>query len=128
MPEPPEPPEPPNVRPSFALIPRGPALSEDGMQRLAGSAGQLVGAIVDGAVCTWLAKRDGELELLMWPRDFRAHFEPLELLDADGEVLARGGDVITVVGSYLPHGDPRSLGHERVFAAWKVSLKPPAAP
>jgi hypothetical protein len=117
-----------SARPTYELIPRGPDVPRDALHRLAGNGGELVGAIVDGAVCTWLAKTNGQLVLMMWPRTFRARFEPLELLDDQGHVVAKGGEFVTVVGGYLPQGEPRSLGHERVFAAWTVSGEQPTTP
>lgn len=109
-------------RPTFELIPRGPELAPGPrMGALAQSGGRLVGAIVDGAVCNWLDQCGGQLVLIMWPREFRARFDPLELLDAEGRVLARGGDEVTIAGGYLKSGDPRSLGHTVAFSAWDVS-------
>lgn len=105
----------------FVLTPRGPDVAPNAPTRLAQSGGELVGAIVDGAICTWLAQPNGQLVLMMWPRDFRARFDPLELLDEQGNVVANGGELVTVVGGFLPPGDPRSLGHDRAFAARPVS-------
>jgi hypothetical protein len=115
-------------RPTYELIPRGPDAPRGAPRRLARNGGELVGAIVDGAVCTWLAQTNGQLVLMMWPQRFRAWFEPLELLDAQGYVVARGGEFVSVVGGFLPQGDPRSLGHERVFAASTVSRERPTKP
>ena len=70
-------------------------------------------------MCTWLAQGDGQLVVMMWPSTFRARFDPLELLDDEGHVVARGGEFVTVTGGYLKLGDPRSLGYELVFAAWR---------
>lgn len=102
----------------FRLEPEGPEVPPDAPHRLAGNGGVLVAAIVDGRARTWLAKADGQLTLMMWPRVFRARFDPLELLDEAGQVVAKGGEHVTVVGGFLPSG---ALGHERVFGAWKVS-------
>jgi hypothetical protein len=57
----------------------------------------------------------------MWPGNFQARFDPLEILDHHGDVVARGGQFVTVAGGFLKSGDPRSLGHVRVFSAWQVS-------
>jgi hypothetical protein len=59
----------------------------------------------------------------MWPGNFRARFDPLEVIDDHGEVVARGGEAVTVAGGFLKSGDPRSLGHERAFSAWHVSRR-----
>ncbi|MBV9001917.1 MAG: hypothetical protein JO304_22865 [Solirubrobacterales bacterium] len=88
---------------------------------LAQGGGTLAGAIVDGSVRTWLTGTSGQVTLVMWPGNFRARFDPLEVINGDGEVVARGGELVTVAGGYLKPGDPRSLGHERVFSAWQVS-------
>ncbi len=112
---------PDRARPTFDLIPRGAELSPNSPHRLARNGGELVGALFDDGVCTWLAQRSGQLVLMMWPRDFHARFDPLELLDDQGQLLATGGEFVTVVGGFLPDGDPRSLGHKRVFAASKVT-------
>jgi hypothetical protein len=110
-----------NPRVTRELVPRGPELGPGPrMGTLAQSGGWLVGAIVDGAVCTWLVQDGGQLVLMMWPRTFRARFDPLELLDVEGRVLARGGEEVTVAGGYLKPGDPRVLGHTLAFAAWAV--------
>jgi hypothetical protein len=102
------------------LTPRGPGVAPNAATPLAGNGGELVGAIVDGAICTWLKQADGQLVLMMWPRDFRARLDPLELLDEHGRVVAKGGEFVTVVGGFLKPGDPRSLGHELAFAARPV--------
>ncbi|MGH2873916.1 MAG: hypothetical protein ACRDL5_15825 [Solirubrobacteraceae bacterium] len=111
----------PTPRHTFVLTPHGPDVGPNAPTRLAQSGGELVGAIIDGAVCTWLAQAHGQLVLMMWPRQFRARLDPLELLDEQGNVVATGGEFVTVVGGFLPAGDPRSLGHERAFAARPVS-------
>jgi hypothetical protein len=88
---------------------------------LAQGGGILAGAIVNGCVRTWLTDTNGQLTLVMWPGNFRARFDPLEVIDDHGEVVARGGEFVTVAGGLLKPGDPRSLGHELVFSAWEVS-------
>ena len=88
---------------------------------LAQGGGLLAGALVDGSVRTWLTDTNGQLTLIMWPGNFRARFDPLEIINEHGDVVARGGEFVTVTGGLLKPGDPRSLGHERVFAAWEVS-------
>jgi hypothetical protein len=76
---------------------------------------------VDGSVRTWLADSNGQLTLVMWPGNFRARFDPLEVIDHDGDVVGLGGHWVTVAGGFLKSGDPRALGRERVFSAWRVS-------
>ena len=103
------------------LDPPGPDVSSAAAGPLARIGGELAGAVVEGAVRTWLADANGQLILIMWPRGFCARFDPLELLDDRGQPLARGGDIVTVGGAFLRPGDARSLGHELAFAAWRVS-------
>jgi hypothetical protein len=114
-----------DARRIYELRPAGPEVPTDAPHRLAASGGELVGCVVDGAVWTWLTKVDGQLVLMMWPPAFRAHFDPLELLDDQGRVVARGGDLVAVVGGELSAADPRTVGHERAFAAWTVSTRLP---
>lgn len=88
-----------------------------------------MGAIVDGAVRTWLADAHGQLTLVMWPGNFQARFDPLEVIDHQGAVVARGGETVTVAGGFLvKDGDSRKLGHDLVFSAWEVSRQVDSAP
>ena len=109
------------ARPTFDLEPRGPEPSPSTIGTVAQGGGILAGAIVDGSVRTWLTDTNGQLTLVIWPGHFRARFDPLELVNDQGEVVARGGEFVTVSGGFLKPGDPRSLGHDRVFSAWTVS-------
>lgn len=108
-------------RPVFALEPRGAELSPGMIGTLARSGGILVGAIVSGHVRSWLADHDGQLTLVMWPGNFHARFDPLEIIDNNGRTVAHGGRSVLVGGGYLKTGDARSLGHQRVFCAWGTS-------
>lgn len=110
-----------NERPVFALEPHGAELSPGMIRTLAQSGGILVGAIVDGCIRTWLADHDGQLTLVMWPGNFHARFDPLEILDNNNRTVAHGGRSVLVGGGYLKTGDARSLGHQRVFCAWQAS-------
>ena len=114
-------------RSTFELTPRGPDVGPNSPTRLARCHGEMVGAIIDDAVCTWLAQKDGQLVLLMWPRAFRARFDPLELLDEQGNVIAKGGEHVTVVGGFLAQDAPRLLGHQRIFAARPIRREPRTA-
>lgn len=105
----------------FALEPRGADLVAGMIGTLAQCGGTLVGAIVDGRVRTWVADAGGQLTLVMWPGNFRAHFDPLEVIDDRGEIVARGGRLVLLAGGYLKTQDNRSLGHQRVFSAWQAS-------
>lgn len=111
----------PRPEQTYELVPIGPDVSPQAATPLAKNGGTLVGAIVGGAVCTWLAQPNGELVLMSWPRTFCARFEPLELVDDEGRTIAKGGEFVTVVGGYLKPGDPRSLGYELAFAGRPAS-------
>lgn len=52
---------------TFELVPHGPDVSLQAATPLAQNGGELVGAIVGGGVCTWLAQPHGHLVLMMWP-------------------------------------------------------------
>lgn len=103
---------------TYRLSPEG-GHSVHGPQHLAVVRGLLNGALVDGAVRTWL-ERDDRLILLVWPREFRANIDPLELLDENGQVLARGGERIAVGGGSFPE-ETTVRGSTRSFHAWSVS-------
>jgi hypothetical protein len=105
----------------FALEPRGADLSPGMIGTLAQGEGILVGAIVNGLMRTWLADSDGQLTLVMWPGNFQARFDPLEIIDNHGRTAARGGRSLRLAGRYLKTEDARSLGHQKVFCAWQAS-------
>jgi hypothetical protein len=88
---------------------------------LAQSGGTLVGAIVNGLMRTWLADNDGQLTLVMWPGNFQARFDPLEIIDNHHRTVAHGGRSVLLAGGYLKSDDARALGHQRVFCAWQAS-------
>lgn len=105
----------------LALEPRGADLAPGMIGTLAQGGGILVGAIVNGLVRTWVADDDGQLTLVMWPGNFRARFDPLEIIDNHDQTVAHGGRLVLLAGGYLKSKDPHSLGHERVFSAWQAS-------
>jgi hypothetical protein len=111
----------PSERVRFALEPRGADLVPGMVGTLARGGGTLVGAMVNGLVRTWLADDDGLLTLVMWPGNFQAHFDPLEIIDNHNQTVARGGRSVLLAGGYLTTEDARSLGHHRVFSAWQAS-------
>ena len=96
---------------------------------MAQAGGTLVGAEVDDAFRTWLLAPNGYLTLIVWPSGFSARCDDLwfELLDERGQIVAEGGELITITGGFLvKEGDPRLLGHEKVFiaSAQQVSRAP----
>jgi hypothetical protein len=100
----------------YELDPKGPPVSRDAVALAAGHGGVLVGTIVDDAVRTWVSSPSGELTLLIWPWWYRARFDPLEVLDDNGQVVAKGGEHVSVGGAHLvKQPDPRSLGHKDAF-------------
>src|SRR6266536_30330 len=79
--------------------------------------GVLEGGRTDrGEYCVWV--RAGQRAVpVVWPAGFRARLDPLELLNAEGEVVARAGDCISVAGPEMP-ADPESpcmLGQDCAF-------------
>jgi hypothetical protein len=87
----------------------------------AAGGGRLIGELAGGAVRTWFESEGGRV-LVMWPRAFRARWDPLELLDATGRVVARGGELVTVQGGYLKPSHPAARGAgEPVFAAAAIA-------
>jgi hypothetical protein len=117
------------ARRTFELQPQNPKAVGRAIGALARSGGTLVGAIVDGAVRTWLVDPNGQLQLLILPAGFAARSDPFELLNEHGDVVARGGDVVTVGGAHLVKADDaRRLGHEHAFSAWQLSRGAPTVP
>jgi hypothetical protein len=82
----------------------------------------LVGFIAQEGAYVWvMSKRDGELIPLLWPRGYRARFQPLELLNEALTVVASGGGSVTVVGGFLPVGyGKRPLGVVSMFAVHSI--------
>jgi hypothetical protein len=75
-------------------------------------AGQTVG-VLEGAAksaCVWLTapplprrvprrlRRESGRGAVLWPDKYRARFDPVELLDGSGHVVARAGDIIQFGG------------------------------
>lgn len=69
--------------------------------RLARLSGVLVGASSADACCVWLATATGVLTPVVWPAGFSANFNPIEILDAMGNTVARGGDRVVLGGGYV---------------------------
>lgn len=105
----------------FALEPRGADPAPGMLGTLAQAGGTLVGAIVNGLMRTWLADQNGQLTLVMWPRNFNARIDPLEIVDGHDQTVAHGGRRVLLAGGYLKTSDPSSLGHREVFCAWQAS-------
>lgn len=72
-----------------------------------------------GKWCLWLDARIGSGRMpIVWPAGFRAKRHPLELLNPQGRVVARGGERIKLTGGLEP-AKHRScmLGHKEAFYA-----------
>jgi hypothetical protein len=116
------PPEPPEERPILEMA-TAPG-SDAGPSRLAAMSGVLVGFVAQGLAWVWLQGGDGSLTPLAWPRGYRARFGPLELLDAQGLCVARGGERVRVGGGFtsgVPYLAPfERLGVGGVFTVGRV--------
>jgi hypothetical protein len=104
----------------FDLDPPGPVGHLGGPSRLTRNGGILTGELTGDRVAIWLEHSDGGRTVTIWPGEYRARLEPLQLLDERGAVVARGGDEISVVGGFLPASDPRTSGADPVFFASRI--------
>lgn len=86
--------------PSTTVLPALPPLAA---QDLAGLYGALRGDPV--TQCVWIEQNGGELASVLWPPGWTARFEPLELLDAAGAVVATEGDRLQLTGSGASTGE-----------------------
>ena len=83
-----------------------------------------MGSLVAERVQLWLARDDGELLATMWPGEYRAHLDPLVVIDEEGRVVVRGGERLYVSGGYLPSDDPRTVGYNGVFCVSRILRDP----
>jgi len=100
-------------------LPAGPTMRIPGGQQpafAARSGGRVTGGVAaDGTYCVWLTDR-GEREAVLWPPGYRARLDPLEILDPDGQIVAREGDMLIVSGGTVPVDPaPRNLGQYEAF-------------
>ena len=82
-----------------------------------------------GQYLVWLAAAGGKITPVMWPRGFRAILDPLELINADGDVVARAGEYLKLGGGFVSAdpAEPSSMGGAQIFYAQfvqKVDLRP----
>ena len=100
-------------------LPAGPTMRIPGGHQpafAARSGGRVTGGVTaDGTYCVWLTDR-GEPEAVLWPPGYRARLGPLEILDPDGQIVAREGDMLIVSGGTVPV-DPAlcNLGQSAAF-------------
>ena len=78
--------------------------------------GTLQGGYERGTFCLWLATR-GRRAAIIWPAGYHARLHPLELLDAQNAVVAKGGDLISFGGGLGPVQPGRTcmLGQRSAF-------------
>ena len=78
-----------------------------------------------GRWCVWLTGRSGSGRFpIVWPAGFRAQRHPLELLNSQGRVVARGGERIKLGGGLAPtRNEPCMLGHKEAFYAMSYPVR-----
>jgi hypothetical protein len=84
--------------------------------------GRLAGGTVEGGhYCVWLTDR-GDTTALLWPPGYRARLHPLEILDPDGNLVARTGDLLEVGGGHVPVDptQPCMMGRSSAFAVQSI--------
>ena len=95
--------------------------------RTAGFLGTLNGGRTSTGQHVWLDLPSGERAPVVWPHGWSARFDPLELLDADGTVIARTGDCLQFGGGLAPIEEPvppSALGeHHAIFVMSEVSVR-----
>jgi hypothetical protein len=67
--------------------------------------------------CLWMRSDTGNRIPLLWPEGYHARLDPLEVLKADGQPFARGGEHLVLGGGFrsADPDDPCSLGRDQVF-------------
>lgn len=85
---------------------------------LARASGTLNGGRVQGAFCVWLTTRRDRVPIV-WPAGYHVRLHPLELLNSQNIVVARGEDHITLTGGAAPvrPGLTCMLGRRSAFYA-----------
>lgn len=102
----------PDPSPTLASLRASLRPTDDGPQRTPGGTGTdvVTGALgadsVEGG-CAYLATADGERYEVLYPEGWTIQASPLMLTNPDGEVVARGGETITVRGRHA--GDMASI-------------------
>ena len=82
-----------------------------------GRLAQLEGVVEGGADtgCVWIRAASKKVRIV-WPRGYAARFNPLEILDGSGRVVARGGDRVRLGGGFAPPKDSHcTLGDGEAF-------------
>jgi len=100
-------------RDTHQLFPPGRVGFLNGPTRLAINRGTLTGELVGDRVAVWLLNDDKDRTAFMLPGEYSARLDPFKLINEHGEVVARDGQRIAVVGGFLPGEDPRAAGYQR---------------
>ena len=82
--------------------------------------GTLQGGYERGTFCLWLAGR-GRRNAIIWPAGYHARLRPVELLDAENAVVAKGGDLISFGGGEGPVQPGRACMLGQRFAFYVMS-------
>jgi hypothetical protein len=67
--------------------------------------------------CLWMRSDTGIRTPVLWPAGYHARLNPLEVLNASGELFARAGEHLVLGGGFHPvdPDDPCSLGRDSAF-------------
>jgi len=81
------------------------------------------GAGMDGQYYVWV-ESGGVRTHVRWPAGFGARLDPLEVVDRDGQVMAREGDVIQVAGGAgtADAAVVEAIGASQVFVAHSLPV------
>ena len=79
--------------------------------------GTLQGARTEGSSpCIWLVAQDGDRVLIAWPDGWTFDAEPAVVADAQGVVIGREGDVLTITGTWSQAGESVCDGGRQLHA------------
>jgi hypothetical protein len=67
--------------------------------------------------CLWMRSDAGNRTPVLWPAGYHARLDPLEVLNASGQLFARAGEHLVLSGGFRPvdPDDPCSLGRDQAF-------------
>jgi len=82
--------------------------------------GTLAGGFVRGTFCVWLSGRGGRFPVV-WPAGYHVRLHPVELLNAEGVVVARAGDQVTFGGGEGHVNPGQACMLDRRFAFYVMS-------
>ena len=96
-----------------------PTVKGDGFHQLAGLDGLRLAGDADRE-CVWAEAANGTRIAIVWPKGFRAAFDPVRLIDGEGDVVASEGDLLGLGGGWnAPQAEDRCglTGGTRTFVA-----------